>query len=592
MITGLPADIREVQSAGHQIEVQIFARGPEDLGTVFPHQLQVVEATVTLAGVDDAPGRSVSGTVLIEDAAGDNIIAADYWSPFGTWLLVQQVIRRQNGTKITVPWGVFRLDSYTANYLIGSIDFTADDAFGSQIAGYDLMMLQDAQVTTSQTWASRITATLTEGMRSISPWWTTLVSYASGISQTAKPAALFVSDDLNRATALTRMATTGLKARVICGGNPGTAFKIIPSRENSSYTAITAQNAFHLVKPGEFGNLVSDTYADAMDRVDYANKVALTYTKTTQIPGARTRIQQKRVVVTFDDNTPAVLPDNWPLAELGANGPFGVQSMQALSYDELTDQAAVDLATNALSKTWVYARDLTITSGPLYGLEQGDPLWILAPGQTGFGAILTGATIPLNAEGGPWTLKVKTFTQVDKGWRPRSTASVDPGGDKTEDDADWVPAILRSNQHVALDQNFPTGWTIDNDRVVSKKYPAGGDNLTVQANGSGDILFHTGLAWAVQPSGRPERRYRVKASVTCLTHSHDIRVGFIFNSGAPQWSKWVPDKVKHAVTATLDYTVPAGPSTFGVQIQVAGPTNNELVRLNSVSVEYASRPKE
>ena len=567
MITGMPADLRAVQTSSHRVSVELYARPPAS-STWYP--LQVVELTLQLGTPEDAPGRAITGTVLLDDATGDNVVSEGYWSPYGTWLYARQIVYRLDGTKIVVPVGHFRLDSYAVDNLTGSITFEANDAFGSQILGYELVTLREAQVKTTETWAARLTALLTEGMRGVPSWWSTFIDWSVAANQTLKPSSNWVSDETSRPALATKMASY-MSARVICGAGPS-AFKIIWGRSPSGYEAINAANAIHTVKPGSFGNLLADAFDDSIDRRDFGNKMLLTYTLQTNVPGSQVRIQQKRVVTTYDDAG----------EELAANGPFGVQTREAQSFDVLTDADAQAKALALMGKTWHAARDVSFTCGPLYGIEQGDTIWVLVPGQTGFGGMLTQATIPLHAEGGAWSLTVKTYRQLDTAWKPAYQLIVD---ETTYDDVvDWI--VQKPTGSVALDSGFTTGWSASGNTGKFK----GGDSMTATASGSGDLQFATGQQWTVQA----EKRYQVRASVSCLTHAHNVRIGINYSPGGVLWSKWTKINKKKTVTLAYDNKaalIPAGAKTFGVTIDVQTPAANSVVRANSVSVEYGARQK-
>jgi hypothetical protein len=304
--------------------------------------------------------------------------------------------------------------------------------------------------------------------------------------------------------------------------------------------------------------------------------MVLTYELVESVPGSMVRHTQKRVVVTYDDAG----------EELASSGPFGTQTRESISAEVLTEAQAKAKAVAAMEKTWYEGRDVSFTCSPLYGLEQGDMIWVLIPNGTGFGGQLMGATIPLHASGGTWQLTVKTYKQLDKSWVPKYLYSKDwvDAASTIDDNVDWV--VHKPMHKVGLDTNYPSGWHVTHGTIQGKSP----DSLTAKATGGGDLDFYTDQEWRVEA----ERRYQVRASVAAVTHSITVRIGLNYEPGGIRWGAWRDIAARKSATLSYDdksALVPVGSKTVGIYVQVRHPASDRVVRINSASLEYGQRAK-
>lgn len=208
-------------------------------------------------------------------------------------------------------------------------------------------------------------------------------------------------------------------------------------------------------------------------------------------------------------------------------------------------------------------------------------MYVRTPTTIGMNGRLIGATIPLQADDGAWTLQMINYKALDAGWVPKYRIVSD--STTVEDRADWQPFAPRVR--LALDTGFPTGWAISGGSVKKSKSKV---TLQVISNG-GTVIMRTGQNWS---DTNAEHRYRAKASIGLNNRGAFCDIGILYQ---PQnrivWSKreWIP--AKKSRTLSVDVTVPAAATSFGVYVRFANSANNSDFRLYSLTVEKAVRAK-
>jgi hypothetical protein len=279
--------------------------------------------------------------------------------------------------------------------------------------------------------------------------------------------------------------------------------------------------------------------------------------------------------------------------ELAGTGPFGWATRDAISVDIPTgtadpDQYVKDLAYDTMGRSFYVSRTITVQSGPIYGLEQGDPVYVQFE-KTGIRklATLVGATIPLTAGGGAWSLELALVETLDSAWKPRYTVVVDET--TYDDNFDW--ADLKPTLTVDLDAGHGSGkvkkawrgWTVDNDSKL-----VGGGTLTATSDGGQVVFRTTDRAWSESAS---EHRYMAKASLTAAKGSMQARIGLDTNTQGIIWSVWTKFDASKSHTISIDTVRRVSPAavSFGIRVETSGMTSGEQVRLNSASVEKAVR---
>jgi hypothetical protein len=557
------SDAEEVQRSSHRIQPLLSVRPPEG-GAWVP--VVTREATVTLHEIGIANTRSLAATIMMDDPDGNSILNTDLWSPFGSWIKAEQLIYRNDGSTFLVPWGFFRLNSYTVDIFTGDIDFQATDAF-SQLADFSLQSLRDHQLAKSDSKRTRLLDMITETFTTIPAFWTTLIDWGTYSSNNTKSATNYVHPNDDRAE-FCRMITSQLNtsARLVCPAS-GPLFSVVTLREPE----VTEASADAVIMDGPFGNLVDEGFTDSTDRADMFNNVVVTYTKITPITGARTRTEQRRMIVTYDDAE----------EELRASGPFGKITQTAIALDVTTDADALAKGMEAITGSFNATRRVDLRCSPVYGIEPGDTLYVRTPTSIAMTGRLVGATIPLHADGGPWSLSMINYKALDQGWKPQYKIITDASSE--EDLAEWKPFAPKTR--IALDTGFPTGWTVSGGTVKVAKSKV---TMQVISNG-GVVIMKTNQRWS---DTNAEHRYRARASVGLNNRAAYLDIGIHY---MPQnkivWSKRVYLAAKKSKTLSVDVTVPASATSFGVYVRFSNSARGSDFRLYACTVEKAVRKK-
>jgi hypothetical protein len=581
MITGLPTDIRSVQESGHRVVPRLWTRKPVGGSWI---QLTVLDATVTYAAAAEYPGRTLEATVLLEAAGYPSIIdpfddALVDWlhpplSPFGSWLKAEQVVYRMDQTQIVIPWGIYRVDSITVDQLAATVKINASDAT-SQISERQFVTLAQGRVGATQSMQAKMNQIVTDVFSgNIVPWWSGPVIDFSGLAD--KP----YGGKGGTYTEGRMEALAGLCAKM------APSWRFIAPRQGSILKAVQPGNP--IADPAYVTvarNLIFPEFADTVDRDGLFNEVTASYEVTTPDTYGQNRIQQRRVIVQYIDAG----------EDLAGTGPFGWATRDAVSVDIPTgtadpDQYAKDRAYDTMGRSFYASRAISVQSGPIYGLEQGDPVYLqVEPTGIRKRATLVGATIPLRADGGPWSLELVMVETLDPSWKPRYTVVVDET--TYEDNFEW--ADLKPATTLDLDNGHGSGkvkkawrgWTVDNDSKL-----VGGGTLTATSDGGQVVFRTTDRAWSESAT---EHRYQAKASLTAPKGTIQARIGLDTDTQGIFWSSWVKFDPGKSHTLALDTKRLVSPAavTFGIRIETSGMSSGEQVRMNSASVEKAVRNK-
>jgi hypothetical protein len=582
MITGLPTDMRSVQEAGHRVVPRLWTRKPVGGSWI---ELSVLDATVTYAAAAEYPGRTLDATVMLEakgypsiiDPFDDNLVD---WihpplSPFGSWLKAEQIVYRMDQTQIVIPWGIYRVDTIVIDQLASTVKITATDAT-SQISERQFVTLAQGRIGATQSMQAKMTQIVTDVFTgNIPSWWSGPVIDFSGL--TDKPyggkGGTYTED---RMDALGRLVSKMAPSWRFIAPRQGSILKAVqPGNPDAEPAYVTVAR-----------NLIFPEFADTVDRDGLFNEVMVTYEVTNPDTYGQIRTQQRRIVCQYVDAG----------EELAGTGPFGWSTREAVSIDIPTgtadpNQYVRDLADDLIGRSFYSSRAITVQTGPIYGLEQGDPVYIQVEA-TGIRkrARLVGATIPLRADGGPWSLELAMIETLDPSWRPRYSAVI---VDQTtyEDNFEW--ADFKPTTVLDLDAGHGPGktkkpwrgWTVDNDSKL-----VGGGTLTATSNGGQVVFRTTDRAWSEVAT---EHRYLAKASVTAAKGSLQARIGLDTNTQGIFWSAWTKFDSTKTHTLSLDTKRLVSPAavTFGIRIETSGMSAGEQVRMNSASVEKAVRNK-
>jgi len=545
-------DIRSVEQRAHGLVGVAEVREPDGGDW---HPMLVKSGSVALAPIGQLPARTATVTVM--SWTDDNDDVTDWLTPFGSWIRLYHKVIRVGGTVIMIPLGYFRVDKLTYDPLDGTIEITASDA-GALVIDYALPTLAAGAVSTSQTHLSRLTTMLTDTLTGIPAWWDLLVDPGDA-SSTAKPRArLQYTGDrtvavANLAARLNRVIATPLDGSAV--------FRLVTKRDASDDSDVS-------VRPGQLGNLVE--IGAEINRDGIANVALVLYTREVKIAGARTRIDQRRLVEAYTN----------PDADTAAYSPFGTVTIDVDSTNIADDADAATAADNVLKGSLNQVRDVGVEISPVYGLESGDIIRVEDSQGVATTGILAGGEIGLTAADG-WSLTVRTFVPVGKWSGPRRTVLTDAY--EVRDDADWASMGSKS---VDLTGQTPKGWAANGGTVKD-----GGSRLLFTASGSADARLHSGSVFTVPAS----RRLRVKFSVKLATKSGNARArAYIDPNGAgPVYGAFVTIPAGKTKSVKAELQLGAG-STFTIGVDMDKSTGGALasgtkLNINNVTVEKAYR---
>lgn len=582
MITGLPTDMRAVQESGHRVVPRLWTRMPVGGSWI---QLTTLDATVTYAAAAEFPGRTLEATVLLEAVGYPSIIdpfddqLVDWLhpplSPFGSWLKAEQIVYRLDQTQIVIPWGIYRVDSIVVDQLAATVKITASDAT-TQIQNRAFVTLAQGRIGATQSMQAKMTQMVTDVFTgNIVPWWSgPVIDFSGLIDKPYGGKGGTYTDD--RMDALIRLVSKMSPSWRFIAPRQGSILKAIqPGNPDADPAYVTVAR-----------NLIFPEFSDTVDRDGLFNEVVATYEVTNPDTYGQNRTQQRRIVCQYVDAG----------EELAGTGPFGWSTREAVSVDIPTgtadpDQYVRDRADDYIGRSFYVSRQISVQTGPIYGLEQGDPVYLQVE-TTGIRkrATLIGATIPLRADGGPWQLDLAMTETLDPAWIPRYSKVI---VDETtyEDNFEWVdlkPSItldLDAGHGSGKTKKSWRGWTVDNDSKL-----VGGATLTATSDGGQVVFRTTDRAWSESAT---EHRYQAKASLTAAKGSMQARIGLDTNTQGILWSGWIKFDAGKGHTITLDTKRLVNPAavTFGIRIEMSGMSSGEQVRMNSASVEKAVRNK-
>jgi hypothetical protein len=547
------ADILDVQTRAHGLTCVAQARAA-DGGDWY--DLYVKGGSVELGELGALPTRKLSMTVMSWSASSDDV--TDYVDPFGSWIRLFHDVIRVDGTRIRVPLGYYRVETMKINPLDGTIELTASDV-GALVVDYGLTTLAQGQVTTGTTYLSALTTMLTAALAGIPPWWTTALDPGTA-SSTAKPLTRLQYSGSRAAAAVNLAALLGRKIATPLDGSA--AFRLVIARDASDESDIT-------IRPGQGGNLVINGFDTTMDRTGIANVALITYTREVKTAGAKTRIEQRRLITEY------VNPDG----DTAAGGPFGRVTIDVESANLADDTAARAAADTALKGTLTQVRDVSLPVAPVYGLESGDIIRMEDSQGIATKGIAAAAQVGLTAAD-DWTVTVRSFIPVGKWSGPRRTVLTDAY--TVRDDTDWHDYPSKTAD---LTGATIKGWSASGGTVKD-----GGSRMLYTAGGSGTARLYTSATWSVPY----EHRIRVRFSVKADTRDIRARAYIDPNASGPVYGGFVTIKKGKTKTVTADLTITGAGSTFTVGIDMdradgAALNSGSKIYVSNINVERAVR---
>lgn len=560
MLTGLPADIRDVERRTHTLHGVAWALAPDALATNTNwFTLDVVRGSVTVNPLGSMPGRSMSIRVMAFSNYLDDIF--DVMSVYGSWIQLLHRVTRVDGSVLEVSLGYFRVNTATPNHLDGTVEITGDDA-GVLLADMALQSLAEGQVLTTQSYVDAISAMARQPLDGIMHWWSDPDGFDPGpFPATTLPKAR-IQREGSRVEAIQYLAHA-IGAEVSMPLDGSAVFRLVAPRTDSDPSDV-------VIRPGDLGNLAEAQ--SIMDRRGVVNTALMKYTTQTPQAGARTAIRQRRLISTY------VEPDS----QIRVGGPFGHVTLDVNSQNITTDAQAATAAAGAIEATLRAARDYTLVVSPVYGLEAGDIVRVETMEGTGQRGIVVGANIGLTALD-PWTVTVRMFNSVGRlGVAPRVTFITD--ATEIRDNADWKDV---TSPQVDLTGNSVKGWLTVNG-ILSK----GGSHIVWKSAGFQPNDMHTGAVFTMPA----EHRIRVRFTVSARVYRLYAQAFVDPNASGPVWgAKRVEVGPGQTRTVEADVVVGAG-GTFAVGVGFfasstgsGGPPSNQVVWISEVDLAVAKR---
>jgi len=557
------ADIRDVESRAHGLKCVADVRAPTGGDW---HPMHVRSGHVTLTEQGNMPCRTAQIEVMSWTTETDDV--TDYLTPFGSWVHLTHHVQRVGGTIIAVPLGYYRVDKLAFNPLDGTITITAADV-AALVADYALTTLAAGEVTTAQTYLSRLTTMLTEALAGIVPWWTVAVDPGTADAVLKPQARLQYTG--SRATAAADLAIR-LGRRITTTLDGAAAFRLVVPRDAAYASDIT-------VRPGQLGNL--EQLASEITRDGIANTALVTYTREVAAAGARTRVEQRRLVHAYTN----------PDADTAAGGPFGTVTIEVDSNSITDDTAATTAADTVLKNTLTQVRDLGIDCSPVYGLEAGDIIRVEDNQGIATKGILTAASIGATAAD-EWGLTVRTFVPVGRWSGARTTVLTDAY--EVRDDADWQDLASPS---VDLTGASARGWSATAGTVKE-----GGSEILYVGNGAANAQLYTAYTWPVPESLRLKASFSVKyagltnTSIVLTGYRIRARAWIDLDGAGPVYGPWTTIDWHKSRTVTAELEGGAG-SVFNIGLafqqvyieSVANLVPTTKIGVSNVGVEQAVR---
>ena len=556
------ADIRDVEQRDHGLIGVAEVRAPAG-GTWYPMLVRSGKITVTELGV--MPCRVADVSVLSWTDTNDDV--TDWLTPFGSWIRCWHKIVRVGGTVIMCPAGYYRVDELAINPLDGTIDVTAKD-IGALVEDYALTTLAAGEVTTAQTYLSRLQTMLTDVLAGIPPWWTTAFDPGSADANLKPQTRLQYSG--SRVTAAADLATR-LGRRITTSLDGSAAFRLVVPRDATDASDIT-------VRGGQLGNL--ERMASKINRDGIANTALITYTQEVKTAGARTRIEQRRLIQAYSN----------PDGDTAAGGPFGTVTVEVDSASVVDDTGAAAAADAVLKASLTQVRDIALDTSPVYGLEAGDIIRSEDTQGIATKGILTGAQIGLTAAD-EWGLTVRTFVPVGKWSGPRSTVLTDAY--EVRDDADWQDFPSKT---VDLTGQSIKGWT-----AAAGTLKDGGSKMLYTGSGAANARIYAAYAWAVPESRRLRVRFSVKyvgltaGDLVLLSGQIRARAWIDPNAAGPVYGPWITIPWGKSKTVSAELEIGNGSSfTIGLGFDQLKPSAGNLIagtkiNVSNINVEKAVR---
>lgn len=362
----LDAAIPGIATRDHQVVGVAEYRAPSG-GAWVP--MSVESGSVSVGNLDFAPQRTCSVSVVLTDDVLANVTI------FGTWVRLLHAITDINGKTYRVPIGYFRVNRVTVEKLAGVLSIEGGDA-GCCIADYELVTLAQGEVAAGAITTTRVTTMLTDAMRGIVPWWASLVNADSAPAVAASARWQYESSRVDAVRSL--LNGVGRHLTMGIDGNYVFRYRADPAPTDASVITL---------KPGDLGNVV--TLGAITDRAGVANVAVLNYRNA-----AGEQISLSKEYTT---------------GPTAAGGPFGMASQDADAPNITTDAQAQAALDAVLAESVQTSQDFAASVSPIYGIETGDVVTVVARDGSSIKAAIVGATIPLTTRDSGWTLRLRAF---------------------------------------------------------------------------------------------------------------------------------------------------------------------------------------
>lgn len=561
MIPALATDqVRRLERFSHSAVAKVQVMPADEPGTWIDLPVTGVNVTMNEPGVQ--PLRSVTVDTLQSAAKAAGV------SVLGGWMRVYQDLTfwQPTAVKKVCPWGYYRIES-TRLARSGEMQITGYDA-GQVLVTAPALTLAEKSIPKGTSILTRLYNLLAGAWPSGMYRWATLLDSTGVIDINMSKVGTVM--DFDRVEVITNLAR--LLNSVLVPVNDGSAiYRLIKRPSAATQSGVT-------INPGGGGNLVDDEVT--FDRSSLINQVHAVWSQE-KPPSAGGGIgiqQQARVIVSYDE----------PDSAARTTGPFGIQSAEVSSSDVDTQAEAVAVAKAAMRGTLVWNHDYPTRISPIYGIESGDVVYVSKVG----GFHVVGGSVDLMGE---WSLTLRradgTLVRHAQHWNTTPTR----WEGTITDDAQWVDIKVPNSIDMSLDS--ANGWHVNGGTMTAKDgtlyLKSNGSSMTLRSSDVIPVptLRRVSVEFSMGRSrvGDNRRGYNASASIRYA--------GKVYSDGQfPLDDDPIdgPDRSKNGadIRCKADQQLPPNAdTTFAVGIKFYNLVANQIIRVESVTIERALRPK-
>lgn len=376
--------LRKAESTSHKAQLIVELRPAGETEWL---ELPAVDASVELSDLETIPSRTAMVQTLLDGTTAESL-------PWGSYFRIYQDVTfpamldpaTHKPRTLRVPYGIFRLETATPNNY-GGLTLSGMDA-GQMVVSHEVMSLAESQLLVGNGVRAKLEALLTACWPAGVPRWSATMLDAGGVAEKASKSRVQYDDD--RAVVCLDLAAR-LGAWLQADVDGSSIYKLRPR------THIDDADPVAEIRVGPLGNLIS--LEGTISRSSIVNRAQVLWEETIPLPDGKVRVEQRRTVVELLDDDSLV----------SVHSSFGIQSTTADTSSQIeTEAQATAAAKKAMSDTLLNARDFTVSTSPVYGLEVGDVVMCRTDDLGSFRARVVGGSIGLTPGSGAWNLRLRS----------------------------------------------------------------------------------------------------------------------------------------------------------------------------------------